>query len=153
MTPDPALWPALAAAGLGAFFDLRNRLLPNWVCAVLAIAAASGLAYSAGLETLAWALLHAVLALAVGMVLFRFGVIGGGDAKFYAAAACAVPFDQALTLLGWTSIVGLGLIVVMLVMRAARRSGKGALVLRGWSVPYGVAIFGGFALAVFAPLV
>src|SRR5690606_7702139 len=110
-----------AAAGLGAFLDLRDRRLPNWLCAVLAVAAAGGLAYSAGFETLAWAFLHAVLALAVGMVLFRFGAIGGGDAKFYAAAACAVPFGQALVLLGWTSVVGLGLIVVMLLMRAAKR--------------------------------
>jgi len=149
MTPDPALWPALAAAGLGAFLDLRDRRLPNWLCAVLAVAAAGGLAYSAGFETLAWAFLHAVLALAVGMVLFRFGAIGGGDAKFYAAAACAVPFGQALVLLGWTSVVGLGLIVVMLLMRAAKRGGKDALALRGWSVPYGVAIFGGFVLTTF----
>ena len=152
MTPDPALWPALAAAGLGAFFDLRDRQLPNWLCAVLAVAAAGGLAYTAGPEPLAWAFLHAVLALVVGMVLFRLGIIGGGDAKFYAAAAFAVPFGQALVLLGWTSVVGLGLIVVMVVIRAAKGGGKGGLALRGWSVPYGVAIFGGFALAVSSPL-
>ena len=146
MTPDPALWPALAVAGVGALLDIKNRRLPNWLCAALAVAAAGGLAYSAGLEILGWAFVHAVLALAMGMVLFRLGVIGGGDAKFYSAAACAVPLSQALPLLGWTSVVGLGLIVVMLVVRAVKRGRKDALVLRGWSVPYGVAIFGGFAL-------
>jgi prepilin peptidase CpaA len=152
MTPDPALWPALAVAGLGALLDLKDRRLPNWLCAALAVAAAAGLAYSAGPEILGWAFVHALLALAVGMVLFRFGAIGGGDAKFYSAAACAVPLSQALPLLGWTSVVGLGLIIVMLVMRAAKRGGKDALKLRGWSVPYGVAIFGGFALVNSVPV-
>ena len=152
MTPDPALWPALAVAGVGALLDIKDRRLPNWLCAALAVAGAGGLAFSAGLEILAWAFVHAVLVLAIGMVLFRLGVIGGGDAKFYSAAACAVPLSQALPLLGWTSVVGLGLIVVMLVMRAAKGGGKGVVVLRGWSVPYGVAIFGGFALAISSPL-
>jgi prepilin peptidase CpaA len=146
MTPDPALWPALAVAGIGALLDIKSRRLPNWLCAALAVAAAGGLEYSAGLEILGWAFVHAVLALAIGMVLFRLGVIGGGDAKFYSAAACAVPLNQALPLLGWTSVVGLGLIIVMLVVRAVKRGREDALVLRGWSVPYGVAIFGGFAL-------
>ena len=147
MTPDPALWPALAAAGLGAILDVKDRRLPNWLCAVVAAAAAGGLVWSEGLGALPWALLHAAIALLVGMILFRLGAIGGGDAKFYAAAACAIPLSGALFFLGWTSAAGFFLLLVMAIARRLRRTSPDAPILRGWSVPYGVAIFAGFGLA------
>jgi prepilin peptidase CpaA len=127
--------------------DIRERRLPNWLCAVLAVAGTAGLAATAGPAAVPWALLHAVLALIAGMVLFRLGVIGGGDAKFYAAAACALPLDRALPLLGWTSAAGLCLLLVMTVRRRiAGVTPEGTRFLRGWEVPYGVAIAAGFAL-------
>ena len=146
--PDAALWPALALAALGALLDARTRRLPNWLCAALAIAGAAGLTFSQGVALLPWALLHAAAVLLVGMVLFRLGMIGGGDAKFYAAAACAVPGSPIigpLALLGWTSAAGLALLLAML---AGRRLGKktGGGLLKGWEVPYGVAIAAGFWL-------
>lgn len=146
MTPDPALWPALAAAGLGAILDIWNRILPNWLCAALAIAAAGGLALADGRGAILGALLHAAIALIVGMALFRFRVIGGGDAKFYAAAACAIPLREALHFLGWTSAAGLALLIVMIIGRRLLPSTRGTPILRGWDVPYGVAIFVGFGL-------
>jgi prepilin peptidase CpaA len=149
MSPDIALWPALAGAGLGAILDLKDRRLPNWLCALVAISGAVGIGISAGPAIVPWTLTHAALALAVGMVLFRLGWIGGGDAKFYAAAACAVPLNQGLYLLGWTSACGLALLLVMTIVRLARRPGGGLTSLRGWSVPYGVAIFAGFGLLLF----
>lgn len=152
MIPDPAFWPALAAAGLGAFFDIKERRLPNWLCAVLVVAGIGGLAVAAGLAAVPWALLHGALALIAGMLLFRLGAIGGGDAKFYAAAACALPLEKALPLIGWTSAAGLGLLAVMLVRRRITGvSPKGASLLRGWEVPYGVAIAGGFLLTLLEP--
>lgn len=149
MTPDIALWPALFGAGLGAILDAKDRRLPNWLCAVLAVAAAVGLALSDGAEAVPWALLHGSIALVVGMILFRLGVIGGGDAKFYAGAACAIPLSKAGYLLGWTSAAGMALLIAMMIGRRFRRSSKETPVLRGWSVPYGVAIFAGFALTLF----
>jgi prepilin peptidase CpaA len=151
MIPDVALWPALAAAGLGAILDARYRLLPNWLCSVLAIAAVGGLALVEGTRAIPWALLHASIALIVGMVLFRFRIIGGGDAKFYAAAACAVPFGEALYFLGWTSAAGVVLLLVMIVGRRLMPSTRGTPILRGWEVPYGVAIFAGFVLTLAVP--
>ena len=151
MIPDVALWPALAAAGLGAILDARYRLLPNWLCSVLAIAAAGGLVLAEGTRTIPWALLHASIALIVGMALFRFRIIGGGDAKFYAAAACAIPFGEALYFLGWTSAAGVVLLLVMIVGRRLMPSTRGTPILRGWEVPYGVAIFAGFVLTLAVP--
>jgi prepilin peptidase CpaA len=147
MIPDPWLWPALVAAGFGAILDVKERRLPNWLCAVLAAASAGGLALTEGASAVPSALLHASIALIVGMALFRTSVIGGGDAKFYAAAACALPLGSAHYLLGWTSAAGLALLVVMAVGRRFLPSSRGTPILRGWDVPYGVAIFAGFSLA------
>jgi prepilin peptidase CpaA len=149
MIPDAVLWPAVAAAGLGAVLDAKDRRLPNWLCAILAIAAAGGLALAQGPGALPWALLHATIALIVGMALFRFRIIGGGDAKFYAAAACAIPLGKALYFLGWTSAAGMALLLVMAVGRRFLKSSQGTPLLRGWEVPYGIAIFAGFALTLF----
>jgi prepilin peptidase CpaA len=99
---------------------------------------------------LPWSLLHASIALVAGMALFKFGMIGAGDAKFYAAAAAGIPLDKALTFLGWTSAAGLALLFAMVLARLVRPGSRKLSSLRGWSVPYGVAIFGGFALTLTA---
>lgn len=144
MSLAPFLWPALAIAGLGAVLDVKDRRLPNWLCGALAAASVGGLLLSGQQALVPEALLHAAAALVVGLVLFRLGAIGGGDAKFYAAAACALPLPAALPFLGWTSVVGLFLLMGMVLGRLA--FGPKSLSLKGWSVPYGVAIAGGFAL-------
>jgi prepilin peptidase CpaA len=139
-----AFMPAVAIAAAGAFFDIKSRRLPNWLCAALAVAAVGGAYFAYGTDILPGAALHALLALLAGMVLFGFGIIGGGDAKFYAAAALGLPLPSALALLGWTSAAGLALLLAMLLGRMV--TGR-SLALRGWDVPYGVAIFAGFAAA------
>jgi prepilin peptidase CpaA len=146
MIPELPLWPALAVAGFGAILDARYRLLPNWLCAALAICGAGGLMLAEGTRAIPWALLHAALALIAGMLLFRFRIIGGGDAKFYAAAACAIPVGEALYFLGWTSAAGMVLLFAMVIGRRFLKSTRGTPSLRGWEVPYGIAIFAGFAL-------
>jgi Flp pilus assembly protein protease CpaA len=57
-----------------------------------------------------------------------------------------LPIGKALILLGWTSAAGLCLLLVMALARLARPATRPRSILRGWSVPYGVAIFSGFAL-------
>lgn len=146
------LLPAAALAAAGAYLDIRHRRLPNWLCAALALAAATGLALSAGAGVLPWAVLHAAIALIVGMALFATGVVGGGDAKFYAAAALAVPASPIagpLTMLGWTSAAGLILLITMATGR--RMLGRTGSFIKGWEVPYGVAIAAGFLLSGFLP--
>ena len=149
--PDLAIWPALALAAFGAFLDIRERRLPNWLCGALFVAAGAGLAFSQGWTMLPWGLLHAAIALVVGMGLFALGAIGGGDAKFYAAAAFslpAVPASQPIALLGWTSLAGLFVLIAMMIWRRTRNRGESRrlLQLKGWGVPYGVAIAAGLWL-------
>jgi len=137
----------LLLAAAGAASDVKGRRIPNWVCLLLA-AAALGLAWAvAGQSGLLWGVAHAAVALAIGVALFAGGIVGGGDAKFYSAAALAVPLQSGLTLLGWTSAAGLVLLVVIVVgNRLFARVRKSIKELRKMEVPYGVAIAAGFAL-------
>ena len=72
--------------------------------------------------------------------------IGAGDAKFYAAAALAVPLNQSLALLMWSSVSGAAVLFAMIMVRkfkgekVSRQAGKSG------EVPFGVAIFIGFAI-------
>lgn len=150
MNPTMLMIPAAAIAAAGAILDIKDKRLPNWLCVALAVAAAAGLAFSQGAALLPSALLHAAIALVVGMLLFRLGAIGGGDAKFYAAAACAIPLTPAaapLALLGWTSAAGLVLLIAMATGR--RVLGRPGGILKGWAVPYGVAVAAGFWITLF----
>jgi prepilin peptidase CpaA len=138
----------LALAAAGAAWDIKARRIPNWVCLLLALAALAYAWGAAGQSGLLWGAAHAAIALVVGVVLFAWGVIGGGDAKFYAAAALAIPLQQGLTLLGWTSAAGLVLLVVIVIgNRLFAKIRKSLKQLRKMEIPYGVAIAAGFALA------
>ncbi|MCT2400069.1 A24 family peptidase [Novosphingobium mangrovi (ex Huang et al. 2023)] len=142
-----ACYALVLAAAIG---DVRHRHIPNLLCLVLAGVALFYAIMTNDLAGVGSHLLHAVLALAVGMGLFALGMIGGGDAKLYSAAALAIPFSRALSLLGWTSLVGLVLLVAMMILRrslALRKKGKTA-----FTVPYGVAIAGGLMLALLPDL-
>jgi len=137
---------ALAGAGL----DLFTRRLPNALCLVTA---ASGLAVSFVLHGTAGAgsaLLHGVLALVGGMALFRFGLVGGGDAKFYAGVATWFALGQAARLLLAVSLAGLALFLAWFL---ARRLMGRKVVRRGASdadrFPYGIAIAAGAILCWF----
>lgn len=136
-------WLCLAIGAVGAVWDIGWRKLPNLLCLALAAAGLTAVWQVLGVAALPSSLAHAALALIAGMLLFRLGVIGGGDAKFYAAAACALPLGRALPFLGWTSVSGLALLLVMMATRLAMKKPAAP---KGWSVPYGVAIYGGLAI-------
>lgn len=138
---------ALIIGALGAIWDVAERRLPNVLCVGFAIAGAVTVAYAGGWSALGSSAVHATIALLVGMGLFSLGWIGGGDAKFYAAAALSFPLGVAFNLLIWTTISGFVLAMLFVIpglFRISRvkisRNAKG-------KIPYGVAIFLGFCLA------
>lgn len=144
MTADVLAWPLVACAALGAVIDIKERRLPNWLCLLSAVVAGGHTVLAYGVDGLISALMHCGLALVAGMGLFRIGFVGGGDAKFYAALALGFPLSLALPFLGWTSLVGLVLVLSMAVIRALRKSALGhEIAVLKFSVPYGVAIGGG----------
>lgn len=135
-------------AGAGCWLDLSSRRLPNWLC-LAALLAGLGYAFlSGGRVDLALAAAHAAAALVVGMLLFAGKMLGGGDAKFYAALASWFPIQQALFLLVSVALSGFVLAVIVLIRsrRIARRPAFG--IERQTDdefrkVPYGVAIAAG----------
>lgn len=130
---------ALCAA-TGAWLDLVSRRLPNWLCLLTAVAGLGATFATAGAGALWSAAAHGLIALVVGMGLFRFGWIGGGDAKFYAACACWFPLGSGLNLLGLVSLAGLAVVLLWFGYRQAtgarKRDGEG----RFGMVPYGVPV-------------
>ncbi len=132
----------VAVAALAAVTDILQRRIPNWQVGV-ALVIACALSWSVGgFAALGWGILHACIALAIGAALFYFGMIGGGDAKFYAAVAAAVPIMRGFELLWWTCIGGFVLLLVLMLPRLLARQ---KLKDSGVTVPFGVAIFVGLA--------
>ena len=138
-----------------AMTDASRYIIPNRLSAALAIGFVPA-ALAAGLPPSGFALAMAigVAALAAGMALFAFRVVGGGDAKL--AAACLLWLGPvALTpFLLWTAVAGGFLAVGLLFARklpalvaAAGSSWVGRLLQPGGDVPYGVAIAVGALVA------
>lgn len=134
---------ALSAIGLvGSYHDLRFRRLPNWLSLTALIL---GLAAGWLMHGAAWSgmsLLHALAALLAGMVLFRLGVIGGGDAKFYAGLAAWLPIRYGALMIGATSVVGIVVLAGWLIWRRMAKSGAAMPAKHDdfSRLPYGVAI-------------
>lgn len=136
---------AMIFAGLR---DLTTMTIPNWLTLGLALAfLLAAFLVGMSLEEIG---LHASAGLAlllVGMGLFGMGWIGGGDAKFVAAASLWLGWAQALPYLLVATILGGGLTLLILFYRSMPLP---AFVFRvGWlsrlhdrkeGVPYGIAL-------------
>jgi prepilin peptidase CpaA len=139
----------LACASLaiaGAIADILSRKIPNWLCALLLACSGTYAFASGGFADLGSGGVHAFLVLLIGMILFRAGLVGGGDAKFYTACALALPLSSALPMLGWTSFGGLFLLLVMAAGRRLVGGKTPSTSMKGAMVPYGVAIAIGFLM-------
>lgn len=145
--------PVLAAA---AFRDVAVRRIPNALVVAIAVLGVSRQA-AAGMAMLALSFIVASVVLLAAVMLWRRGVLGGGDVKLLAATAVLVPPAAVPHLLLATAIAGGLLAVSHLVLR--RRRGlpapipAGAIgrvlrceawrIGRGAPLPYGVAIAAG----------
>lgn len=114
---------------LVAWYDLKQLRIPNWsVLAVLAVFIVTGL-WGLPLDVFAWHLLHGVIVLVLGFLLYTFvaGHIGGGDIKLTAALT---PFiagsDLGFIALVYALLAIVGLMLLRLV-RAIRRD-----LVTGW---------------------
>lgn len=128
---------------LAAWLDISTRRLPNWLCGLVAL---SGIIATFALDgplALGMAAIHAIIALLVCALLFRIGMIGGGDAKFYAAVAFWFPLGLGLKLLLGVSLTGFVLLLTFVIVRRVWQRIKGKLEGDYAKLPYGVAIAGG----------
>lgn len=140
--PLIAIW--VVTLLVAALSDLRSFRIANIYPAILLLLfpVVYGLAGFSG--TLWQNLFHFLLALAVGMLLFGRGWIGGGDAKLYATVALWFNWSGAATLIFLTGLSGL---VLVLAFIAARKLGfRKEVPKEDRRIPYGVAIAAGAIL-------
>jgi prepilin peptidase CpaA len=130
---------AICAAGI--WFDVRERRLPNWLC-LLALLTGIGVSFLTGhSSTIGSHLLHFAVALAAGLALFQFGLVGGGDAKFYAGIAAWFPFKAAGSLLLAVSLTGFAALLTWMVWRRMKRiPARRNAETDADKFPYGIAI-------------
>lgn len=147
---------ACALLAMLAVSDLRQRRLPNAIVAVFAIMYLAQ-AWIAG-ESRIGLLAHVatgIAALVLAAVLFRFGWLGGGDAKLFGAVFLWSGPAQAATVFFIVSLFGLILGLAQIAIGRMQRDPP-AFAL-GWlapkrGVPYGVALAAGGIAAVWLPL-
>ncbi|WP_176590862.1 prepilin peptidase [Sphingobium sp. EM0848] len=145
---EPATLALLIGACIAAaIYDLYQRRIPNWLCIVTMIAGLAAAPFAGGLSDLNSHAIHLVVALIGGMLLFKLGAFGGGDAKFYAAVAAWFSLGKASLLLMTVAACGLILLIVWFIVRRVqgkpvRRSSTDP----GSGLPYGVAIGAGAIL-------
>lgn len=141
---------ALALLIVAALWDLVRMEIPDWISLALLALAVLHAWFAAGPGLFPRLLALAVM-VAVGLLLFARGWMGGGDVKLLMATAPLVGWPGLLAQIGGIAVAGGVLAVVMLVLRlvmAARiPADRLPLVLRpGVALPYAVAILAGTAI-------
>ena len=151
---------ALVLALVGAAVsDVVGYVIPNsLVVAVVGLFVAIALVHT---PDVGWFghLVAAILVLKIGLVLFRYRLMGGGDVKLWAACALWVGLDLLTVQLVYVTMIGVVLALMLALIRMAVAfgaqfvpGGTGAglprILRRGAPVPYGVAIAAGTLLLV-----
>ncbi|WP_114522467.1 prepilin peptidase [Altererythrobacter sp. ZODW24] len=149
--------PPISAAVLGilcvtaGFLDVRDRRLPNWLCVLTAALGLIAIAILLSPYSALLAAAHGLAALIIGMVLFQFGVFGGGDAKFYAGIACWFPLSQGMLLLALTSFFALLFVAFWFAVSYKKRDSETQASAKKTMLPFGVPIaaagFSGFCMS------
>ena len=135
----------LVSAGIE---DARTREIANWKNAAVALLAPLWW-YANGLDIwpdMALQLGVALAVFAVFLLVFHFGLMGGGDVKLIVALALWLPFPAYLSMLMVMSIAGGVVTIVMMAERVIKKTSATI------EVPYGVAIAFAGLLALREPL-
>ena len=136
--------PALLAASAG--WDLASYKIPNFLPIAL-IALFSVFALASGMTGIGSHVLAGGAGFAIGLALFAFGLIGGGDAKLFAAVTLWLGFSSLLEYALITSLMGGALALFLISIRKLPM--PAAFTSQGWlmrlhdsnsGIPYGVAL-------------
>ncbi len=152
---DVALYLAFPVAmALGAICDLTTMTIPNRLSAALALLFPfAAVALGMPIAVFGMHLVAGFVVLAVGILFFSRGWIGGGDAKLAAAVALWFGFDQLIPFVTYAGMLGGLLTVGILIFRswmlpafALRHQWVARLHDVNVGVPYGIAIAAGAML-------
>lgn len=149
MTEPGLAVPLLVGSGAYAVWsDLRYRRLSNALALLVAMLGLAVTFFAAGPESLIGHVLHALAALAAGMALFALGMIGGGDAKYYAGVSAWFGIESWTVLMASVSLAGLLLASYWLTVHRLRSQGRQLASDSDFSkLPFGVAIATGAVTA------
>ncbi len=144
-----------AALLVAAANDIYEFKIPNWISITLICAfPAAGMAVGAAPSVILEGLLIGAGALAVGFALFAGRIVGGGDAKLFAAITPWIGVGALGSFLLYTAIAGLVLAIVMGAFRTlpvlpiyARAPWLMELHARSKDLPYAVALGAGGLLS------
>lgn len=149
--PDPA---ATAIVPLAALFglltwcaveDIRTRTIPH--AAIAAIVLVYAVYALAGHADWSSGLIAAGILLVGGFILFYFHIMGGGDAKLIAAMGLWTGLGHIVPFIVYTAIAGGAVTLAVLVIHRIKVRNSDSVVHSAPTVPYGVAIALGGALA------
>jgi prepilin peptidase CpaA len=138
---------AVGVFAAAAYCDLRARHIPNELSLAIGVLALVRLIPTGDPYPALWNLVAAAVVFVAAFVQWRFGLLGGGDAKLLTAAALMVGWRDLFDFLMLMSIAGA--VVALAVVAARRHGGPSALLLphpsavetpARPSVPYGLAI-------------
>ena len=118
------------------YTDIRYRLIFNKITIAIAVAAPVYW-YATGSFTLAGIGIHlltAIITFIVFAIAFRFGAMGGGDVKLFAALALWWPWFDVVRMILYASILGASVTIVFLIIHKLKQQDGRA------RIPYGVAI-------------
>lgn len=109
-----ALLPTLLM--VAATWDVLTFKIPNWLT-LLTAALFFPLALATGLPlgVFAWHIAAGMLLFAIGFVMFQFGVLGGGDAKLFAAAGLWFGMANIYTFIVFAALAGFVQVIFMLI--------------------------------------
>ncbi len=133
---------------LAAVNDLATMTISNWISIIL-IGSFAVLSVAVGmpLEQIAWHFAAGAVVLAGCFAMFAFNLLGGGDAKLLTAAAVWFGWNDLMTLLIMTALLGGPLCLAILMFRrlplpdwAFKQTWLNRLHDPKSGVPYGVAI-------------
>jgi Flp pilus assembly protein protease CpaA len=94
-----------ALVGYAGWIDLRTRRIPNWLTLAILVAALV-LRAAAGLGPLASGAMGAGLGLALAVVLFGLGAMGGGDGKLIIGAGAFLGHERYVGALLLIAVLG-----------------------------------------------
>ena len=107
---------ALIGTAIGAYTDIRTRLVPDWTSYFMLAAGLGGHAILSLLSQSIWPIVYSAAGagffFAIGYLLYRAGVWGGGDAKLLPAIGSLLAFSTSIAI--WPLLVSFWLNLLIL---------------------------------------
>jgi len=104
----------VVVTSLSAFFDLKERRIPNWLI-LFALMAGLGLNAFYGLQDFYLSFLGFIIGIAIFIIPFALGWLGAGDVKYFGVIG-ALLGPAWLPRILWYSVVAAGLMAVIVVI-------------------------------------